>query len=230
MLLYRLLQYAAAFVSFFCVVTVFYWIYKAIQSKAKGWPFTIKDWVLQIQGETQGFFGKATTIVIVVGLIGSIITNTAAHQLVGIHNLVLLPEGTYCFFVEISPSYEDDGITLPAKVSVEKEIEDVGNDRSKTHIRYYVKNVFLPTGENIDIDVLEPAEIGESVYHRDTSGNEWSITLLNKHGYSPYVEESNNASWIDILLWAIETVPVLIVFLCLCKKEGDNRKFTSQWE
>lgn len=228
MLLYRLLQYAAAFVSFFCVVTVFYWIYKAIQSKAKGWPFTIKDWVLQIQGETQGFFGKATTIVIVVGLIGSILTSTAAHQLVGIHNLVLLPEGTYCFYAEISPSYEDDTVTLPAQVLIDKETIDVSDERSKTHVYYYIEKVFFPTGESIEIDIWEPDIIGETVYHRDTSGNEWNITLLNKHAYSPYVEESNNANWLAILLWAIEAVPILTVFLCICKKEDDTQKSAAQ--
>ncbi len=220
MFIYRLLDYVSKIAVFICIITLGYYIFKAIRSLVRRDPISFNEWIGDIWYEVQGVAGNHTKVFLIISMIAILITNTALHQIVGIHNLKIKPEGTYCFYVEAS-RLGGKTHTVPAEIKIEKETEEVG-DKERTYTYYYIERLAFPNGTEIEIDVWDSVQINKSAYHIDSNGDEWELTLLNKHAYSPQIEETNNADWFSISILAIETLSVAFSLFVLCWKDKIN--------
>lgn len=221
MLIYRILTYVSSIAASICVILVGYYIYQAIRRAFKKEAFSFSYWLGEIRDTAQSFAGNISTGLLVISLVGALITNTAVHQMVGIHNLELLPEGTYCFYVQAC-QYGGKTYTLPAQIEIEKESVEVSDEKSKTYTYYYIEKVYFSNGGYIDADDGEHDRIGKTSYLYDSNDDEWELVLLNEHAYSPYISETNNAQWIDILFLMINVLPISVVLYAVCKKENAN--------
>lgn len=219
MFIYRLLKYASGFLIGACILVFFYHVWKAIRSIVKK-DFSADIWIAEIKNEVDSWFGKYAKPFLIVALLSTLLTNTAVHQFVGIYNLKILPAGTYCFYVEAS-QFGGKTYTVPAEVTIEKETEEVG-DKERTYTYYYIERFFFSNGKEIELDVWDYVEINKSAYHIDSNGDEWELTLLNKHAYLPQIKETNNANWISITFLIIEIISVLFLLFAVYRKSGNN--------
>ena len=170
--------------------------------------FSLARWISEIK-RNYGF-GRFTKPLLIAALASVILTNTAVHQFIGLYNLNILPVGTYCFYVEAS---QPGGkvYTVPAEVVIDDETN------------YYIKRFFFSNGNEIKLVELDSVEINESDYHIDYEGEDWKITLLNKHAYSPHVKETNHTNWLGITILSIEVIPLLF-FLIIFFRKGKNNE------
>ena len=203
MFIYSVLRFTSFIVASICLLSTVYYIFVAIKRLCKGERLTFSGWIHMIKHESHNFAGRFTVPLLIISLCTILTSNAAAHQLVGIHNLKLKPEGTYCFYVE---AYRSGGktYTLPAQIKVEKERVEVGEEKSKTYIRYYIEKVFFSNGGWLDAHDHGPVEISKPAHYIVGGDEEWTLTLLNEHAYSPEVTETDNAQWSDILILLIE--------------------------
>lgn len=214
MFIYNILKYVSSAAATICIISAGYYIYLLIRER-----FSINEWLNAIKHGIHSFAGNKTRMILIIALLAAIVTNTALHQLVGIHNLHLKPEGTYCFYVEAKRN-GGKTYTLPAQISIERETEDVSDEKTKTFTYYYIEKVYFSNGGWLDTSGNEPVEIGESSYHYDyETEDEWELVLLNEHAYSPYVTETNNADWIDITFMLIKVLPISFLLYALCRRE-----------
>lgn len=219
MFIYNIMKSVSSIAFTLCTLTVVYYIWKAIKGFFHGQKQSFSDCIAPIRDEVSNFAGGITKPLLIVSLIATIITNTAIHQLVGVHNLLLKPEGTYCFYVE-ADRYNGKTYTLPAQVRVEKETEEVAEGKERTFTYYYIEKVFFSNGGWLDTEGSEPVDINESSHHYDyNADDEWELVLLNEHAYSPYVRETNNADWLDITFMFIKVIPIALSLYALCRKE-----------
>ena len=219
MFIYNIMKYISAIAITLCTLTVGYYIWKAIRSLFKREKLSFAGWTEAIKNEVLDFAGDITKPLLIVSLLATLITSTVLHQLIGIHNLLIIPEGTYCFYVE-AHRYDGKTYTLPAQIGVTRETEDVSESKKKTFTYYYVEKVFFSNGEYLDTKGNEPVEINEPSYYYDcVTDDEWELVLLNEHAYSPYVTETNNADWLDITFMLIKVIPIAFSLYVLYRKE-----------
>ena len=119
MFFYNLLWYISL-VSGLCILIVIYFLYLVIKSVLKKKERAFFYELTELRTALYGITGEFTIFVLLLVLISTLITNRAVHQIVGIHNLELKSNGTYCFFVEATCVGEDSYI-LPAQIRVESE-------------------------------------------------------------------------------------------------------------
>ena len=220
MFVYRLLKYASSALISICVILFGYYIWKAIRSAVKK-EFSFTWWVNEINVELYSWFGGYEKLLLIVTLVSTILTNAAVHQLVGIHNLKIKPEGTYCFYVEAS-RIGGKNYTVPAEIKIEKETEEVRDNEERTYTYYYIERLFFSNGVEIEIDAWDSSQINEAAYHMDSNGNEWELTLINKHAYSPQMKETNNADWFDITILMIEVLSVSFLLFSAFKEDKSS--------
>ena len=118
--------------------------------------------------------------------------------------------------------YGRQSYTLPAQVRIEKETEEVDDNKSRTYTYYYIEKLFFTNGEVLDIEEWDSVEINKTSFHTDSDGNEWDLTLLNKHAFSPYAEETNNADWFDITILTLEVMSMVFLLYAFFRKEKNN--------
>ena len=99
MVLYRLIKWLAN-IAYFPILVVLYYVFRAIKGIFNKQKWTFSEWIEEIGREIDGLAGKWTKILIIASSIALLLTDSTIHQLVGIKNLKILPEGTYCFYVE----------------------------------------------------------------------------------------------------------------------------------
>lgn len=219
MIIYRILTYVSSITSSICFILLVYHIYQAIRGACQRNAFSIDYYLRKIRDEVQSFLGTISTVILVISLFGTLITNAAVHQILGVHNLKLLPEGTYCFYVE-ARQYGGKTYTLPAQIAIEKKSVEVSDEKTKTYTYYHIEKVFFSNGGYIDANDGEPDQIGNASYLFDSNDDEWELVLLNEHAYSPCVIETNNAQWIDVIFLLINVLSISIVLFAMCKKEN----------
>ena len=219
MFIYRLLSYISTISVTICVIIMGYYLFDAIKSILKNKGFSYIVWIEAIRDEIQSFAGKRTKLLLVISLVATIVTNTAVHQLVGIHNLLLTPDGTYCFYVE---AHRNSGksYALPAEIRIETETREVSADKERTYRYYYIEKIFFANGGWLEIENHTPVDINESfLYYDCDTDDEWNLVLLNEHAYSPYVTETNNADWLDITFMLLNILPMSFLIYVLSRKE-----------
>lgn len=217
MFFYRLLKYVS-FVADFSILIFLYYIYQAIKSFFKKQKWSFKEWIDEIGCELYGIAGKWSQIILIISSIALLVTNTTIHQFVGINNLELKPEGTYCFYVEAT-SNSGKNYTLPAQIRIEKESEEVGEGKERTYTYYYIEKVVFSNGGYLNTEDLESVKINEATYFYDNDDNEWELVLLNEHAYSPDIKETNNATWFDITFLSLEIISISILLYALFKNK-----------
>ena len=211
MIIYNVLKFVRYLLPFLLIMLGYY-LFILIKSKVKKEPITIGQWLVQIQAELVAMAGKFATPLLLIVILASLVTSQAVHQLVGIHNLELKPEGTYCFYVEAT-NEKGKTYVLPAEIDVVIEYADqVSKD-------YYVKSVYFSNGGYLDTCDMDPLQIGDHSWHETYDGDEWKIRLLNKHAYTPEVEETNNATSEDIASLIVELLIPAFFLFALCYKE-----------
>lgn len=214
--IYKVLDLFSSIVTALCIFAVGCAVWLRIKERK-----AFSDSVSDIDTFTKSNLGKYRSLLIVISLIGLLITSTAIHQLVGVHNLELKPEGTYCFYVEAQRQGSKTYV-LPARVEVVK--EEIDRDERSVTIRtyYYIKTVFFSNGGCLDVDDGETDPIGKPTDFWDIENDEdWELTLLNEHAYSPYVEETDNADWLDLTFLFLKITPHIFLLWLFIKK--DNR-------
>lgn len=222
MIIYRLLWYIA-FVADLSVLLIIYYTYDGIKDFIKGYRYSFNEWVDKIGNDINGLAGKYTTIIMVISTIAMIITNTAMHQLVGVNDLRLKPTGTYCFYVEAT-KYGGKTYTLPAQIRIETEIEEVSENSSRTYRYYFVDKVIFSNGGYLNTENMESIEINDRSRFYDNNDDEWELVLLNKHAYSPYVVETNNATWLDLMFLMIRVISIFIVFYSMYRHNTNSKE------
>lgn len=224
MFLYDLLKVGSVVAMGLCWLALICCAWEAIKNKTSKESFSIKRYVKEIKNQTLGVAGSFAKPILIVALIANIVTDTTVHQLVGVHSLPLKPTGTYCFYVEAS-RYGGKTYTLPAEIRVETENEDVGNDKLETRKCYYIEKVFFSNGGWLDTVDLRSVGINETVHFCDyDTDDEWKLTLLNEHAYTPYATETDNATPTDVLRMLVDKFPIAFLLFALCRKEhsGDD--------
>lgn len=212
MIIYNVLKFVR-FLLPFLLIMLGYYLFILIKRKVKKEPFTLVEWLMQIQAELVATAGKFAIPLLLLVILASLITSQAVHQLVGIHNLELKPEGTYCFYVEAT-NEKGKTYVLPAEIDVVIEYAD------QVSKEYYVKTVYFSNGGYLETYDMDPLEIGDHSWHETYDGDEWKIRLLNKHAYSPEVEETNNAAPSDIAYLIVELlIPAFFLFALLYKRK-----------
>lgn len=218
MFIYNIIETVSSIAVTLCTLTSVYYIWKMAKSFFQGQKLSFSDCIAPIRDLVGNLAGSITKPLLIVSLIATIITSTAIHQLVGVHNLQLKPEGTYCFYVEAN-RYGANTYVLPAQVRVEKDTEEVSEGKKRTFTYYYIEKVFFSNGGWLDTEESEPTEINESTYYYDyDADDEWELVLLNEHAYSPYVPETNNADWLDITFLFIKVLSIGFSLFALCYK------------
>ena len=197
-----------------CVLAVVFFLWRAIQD-----GFSFSTWMRSMKKGLQSFsrfmLGNLLLPALIVALVSTLISSTVLHQLIGIHNLELKPDGTYCFYVEAHRTGSSTYV-LPAQIRV-------FNDVDKGESEYFIEKVYFSNGGWLDADDGESDAIGEPSYFYDDD-DEWSLTLLNQHAYSPYVTETNNANWLNITILLIQTISISLLLYAWCCKDsfGEN--------
>ena len=222
-ILYRLLELIAN-IAYFPILVVLYYAFQAIKGLFNKNHWTFSEWIEEVGKEIYSFAGKLTKNLIIVSLIALLLTNPVIHQLVGINNLKINPAGTYCFYVEAKKNGAKT-YTLPAQIRIE-EIGKEEHEKERIYRYYYIEKVFFSNGGWLDTSDLDSVELNDAVYFYDDNEDEWKLTLLNKHAYTPEVKETNNASWFEIALLSIEISSIIIVLYALSKGKGS----TDEWK
>lgn len=218
MLFYNLLNYFSSISVTICVLITGYYIWEYICILFRKEKFSFSKWVDKIKIEIHSFVGKYANFFLIIALIATLSTNTAVHQLVGVHNLKLKPQGTYCFYVE-AHRLGGSTYTLPAQVRIEKETEEIGDSKERTYTYYYIEKLFFTNGDVLDIEVWDSVEIDKTSFQTDIYNDEWELKLLNKHAYAPQVKETNNADWFDITFLLIEVTSITFLLFIMFRKE-----------
>lgn len=219
MFFYRVLKYIS-FVANISMLMVLYYVYRAIKDKLKK---PLKEWLNEMGCEFCKTLGKYAQPILIVTSIAGLLTNTTIHELVGVNNLKLKPEGIYCFYVK---AMDETGETyiVPAEVEIEKESEDVGDWETRTYTYYYIKTVILSNDTYLYTEDTGNVEINQAVQFCDDDEKLWELVLLNEHAYSPMIQETNNATWIKVSFLIIKTFSNLISIYAVhkCKKKATN--------
>lgn len=219
MFFYDLLWYISL-LSPICVLIVIYFFYLVIKSvflkKERAFFYELT----QLRTGLYGITGKFTIFALVLVLISTLATSRVAHQIVGIHNLELKSSGTYCFFVEAKRA-GGTSYVLPAQIRVEPETYEYSDGKTKTYINYYIEKVCFSNGSILEIDDPEDIGINETVYYSAPNGDEWALTLLNKHAYSPYVIETNKATPLAITYLVVQLLAISFLLYTCLQKEND---------
>lgn len=220
MFIYRLAGYMSSISTTVTIIAFGYWLFYLFKSLFKGEKLSFAKLVSKVKCGIYDFTGKHAIILLIVALFSVFITDTTFHQLIGIHNLRIKPEGTYCFYVDVTFAGGESSV-LPASVRIEKDEEDVG-DKVKVNTNYYVESIALSDGTLLDVDDQFADDINEvsDVYVTDSHIVE--LSLLNKHAFSPYVQETNNATPFAITYLLLKIVSILFFFIICVSTSDEN--------
>ena len=224
MLIYDFAKITSRLVAVVALFIIVGYIWTAIRDAFKEKKTSPFEWFENIKLDMQRNGNQRKwALVLAFSFVAYLLTDSAIHQLVGIHNLEITPNGTYCFYVEASRS-KGKTYTLPAQIRVDTEYYDVSPDKTEVRKEYYVEKVFFSNGGWLDFVNQDPVDIGKSAWFYENE-EEWSIKLLNEHAYSPFVIETSNAETTDFLRLFAETAPILfLLFACLSPSKSTCRE------
>ena len=166
---------------------------------------------------------KFITPLFVFGLFSIIISSPVVKEKLGIYDITQMPEGTYCYYVEISD--DSHKYTLPAEIIIIKEKSYDEEGDVDIYTNYYVNRVYFTNGGYLYFDDDEPVyKINQKYSSYDQNEKFWNYKILNKHAYSPYVNETKLGNKPKIIL-ALNVIGCLIVIFSLLfyKKEQQNQ-------
>lgn len=134
--IFRILGYIAIIGTGICVLLIAFYLWFFVRNALDKGKYTLSDFAGWIYREFGLLSPKAYLIFVVASLFATLITNTAVHDLIELHNLHLKPDGTYCFYVKISDY--NNTYTLPAQISIEEYDIEKG-EKTYTKRMYFIE-------------------------------------------------------------------------------------------
>lgn len=220
MLIYNLLEYISI-LSLVCFCIFLYFIYRVIKSTIKKESKSFAYYLMRVQSKVYNIAEGFTPMILVLIIVSTLVTSEVAQQIIGIHNLETKSNGIYCFYVAASQN-GGESYTLPARIRIATETYDDHDGKNHKTTVYYIEKVYFPNGSFLEIGDSQAVRINESAQHYTSDGDEWSLTLLNKHAYSPYVEETNRLSPVNISLLVIRLSSTTFVLYACLRKESNT--------
>lgn len=124
-----------------------------------------------------------------------VFADSSLLELVGVQDLERKPEGTYCFYVELSTKTKT--YTVPAEIHKTIDIYEARDGDTERNVRYYLNKVVFTNGNEIWFD--DEVVPNDVVYVYSSRDEEYTCKLLNKHAYSPQIEETDIFDFRDVV-------------------------------
>lgn len=198
-------------VYFFVFVWLFHLFSGIVKLIIKREPFKITD--LLIVSETIKQKPVVSSLVAIGVLAIILFSNSTFNELIGYDKpLSERDAGDYCYYVEAT---DDAGnkYTVPAKISVDKWLEDDGNGGSDGVIEYDLKQLIFDDGTVINNEDGRDASFKHANHFYDTEGNEWECRLTEKHAYSNSVQETSFVNPRSVIELGVVVAVILINWL-----------------
>lgn len=198
-------------VYFFVLIWLCHLLSRIIKFIIKREPFKITD--LLLVSETIKQKPVVSSLVAIGALAIILFTNSTFNELIGFDKpLSERDAGDYCYYVEATDDVGNE-YTVPAKISVDKWVEDDGNGRSDGVIEYDLKQLIFDDGTVINIEDGRDASFKHANLFYDTEGNEWECRLTEKHAYSDIVQETSFVNPRNVIELGVVVVVILINWL-----------------
>ena len=140
MFIYRIMNYFSISITTICIIVFVSCLWYTIRNIVKR-NFSFANLTNKVSVDLYDWFSGHEKIILVIALVLTLFVDTTVHQILGIHNLKIKPEGTYCFYVDATNS-NGKHYTVPAQILIETETEEIG-DKERTHTYYYVEKLFF---------------------------------------------------------------------------------------
>ncbi len=131
------------------------------------------------------------TLIFLLCLFYTLFSNPVFTNVIGYYDLETSGKGVYCYYVELTNSNNKTYI-LPAKISIEIELEEDVEGRTKSYTNFHIENVYWSNGGYLTFtdDYDNEVYINQSARLTDTHGREYSCKLLNEHAYTDKFQET----------------------------------------
>ncbi len=163
-------------------------------------------------------------IIAFVGLIASffvIFSNSQVIIHLGCDDLRLMPEGTYCYYVNAT-NENDKTYTVPAKIS--KGYDEYAEERGEnvvTHTvtQYYVHKLYFNNGGYLYFEDADYIEYDDKLSSYDQKGNRWEVELTSEKTYHVDVSETNPKKENAIFFVFLKLLIIWLTVIRFIKKE-----------
>lgn len=139
-------------------------------------------------------------------LIICVFSNRSFYRWVKCDDISTMPEGEYCYYVEVNREFSDSVYTLPAKIVVSH--SDSG------YRTYHIENVYFDNGGYLQL-FDEEFEIDEPFSFNDQNEEYWDCTFTNKRcSDAPFNETKDVSDW-DTIRLTFCVVLLLLTYIIL---------------
>lgn len=162
------------------------------------------------------------TIGFILIIVITIITSREITFYLGLKDLSIIPNGTYTYYVEMTKVSSGKTYTEPAIIVKDSDCYEADEEHTKCFPVYYVERIYFANGGYITFDDENVVAIDTEMNVVDHKGNEYEVTLLNKHAYIKDVVESHpsTSQILEVVyLLLIELICWLIPVYLLSKKK-----------
>lgn len=144
-------------------------------------------------------------------LLISLFSNPNFYRFVGCEDIRTMPEGEYCYYVEVNSELNDRSYTLPARVKISK----------SEHISYHLSEVYFSNGGYLRASD-EEFVIGEPFSFIDQDGNYWDCSFTNKRcGDAPFTEDSDVRAEYTVLL-TFNVLMLILAYISLFREAKED--------
>ncbi len=148
-------------------------------------------------------------------LLISLFSNPNFYRFVGYEDIRTMPEGEYCYYVEVNREIDDRIYTLPAKVKVT-------NDE---YTYYRLSEVYFSNGGYLRVND-EELDVDEPFSFIDQDGDYWDCSFTNNRcSDAPFTEDGDTPVTNTVLL----TFNVLILVLAYISLLRDAKKDEAEY-
>ena len=204
-----------ALVSIVVYLFVFIWLFHLLSGIVKliikREPFKITNLLLFSETIKQK---PVVSSLVAIGILATILfSNSTFNELIGYEKpLSERDAGDYCYYVEATDDAGNE-FTVPAKISVDKWLEDDGDGGNDGVIEYDIEQLIFDDGTIINIEDGRDASFKHANLFYDTEGNEWECRLTEKHAYSDIVQETSLVNPRNVIELGVVVAVILINWL-----------------
>lgn len=148
-------------------------------------------------------------------LLISLFSNPNFYRFVGCEDIRTMPEGEYCYYVEVNREIDDRIYTLPAKVKITKD----------EYTYYRLSEVYFSDGGYLRVSD-EDLDVDEPFSFIDQDGDYWDCSFTNNRcGDTPFTEDSDTPVTYTVLLTFNVLILVLAYISLLCDAKKDEAEY-----